>query len=495
MTKASRASEGQQIEKGPRRGRRRETADPETATESPTARMRRFMASDKSKTADALDDYNSNFREFVAFGDLITAEMRHRMEISATATEASLEDADRPKSGSTSIPSGQQTAGAATLLPAVGFPGISFFKDRCSHGVSRFKGCRHCIESCPTSAISSGKTVPEFDDRRCTECGACITACPANALQWPHPGKEIEWGLLKQAVAARTETEPFTEVIIFDPRQSRAISTQLPKENAIVLSVSPLGLVGAGTLLAVLAYGGHRVQVATDPSLDAKNRSNLEKSVQTAAFLLGSLGYCTHRLGIRDLSGEPAENIPISDGVAIAPAAFLPESAQHRLIQRAMGHLLKYAPNPVGKIPLPAELPFGAVEIDQDRCTLCMACAGVCRTNALKPLEGERAGLGFSEDQCVQCGLCARVCPEQAVHPIPRLNLSPTSGSPTCLCTGSRVLCAACGKELGPSVLVDAVKSKLMEHWMFRDADALRHLDLCDQCRVKHIFARTSRQR
>ncbi len=61
-----------------------------------------------------------------------------------------------------------------------------------------FKGvvCRLCEESCEPQAIRfrlilDGRSVPLLDADKCNGCGGCQTACPADAVHFSQPQKEI----------------------------------------------------------------------------------------------------------------------------------------------------------------------------------------------------------------------------------------------------------------------------------------------------------------
>jgi ferredoxin len=60
--------------------------------------------------------------------------------------------------------------------------------------------------------------------------------------------------------------------------------------------------------------------------------------------------------------------------------------------------------------------PFGAIELNVEGCTLCLACVSACPTGALSD-NPERPMLRFTEDACVQCGLCKATCPEKVITP------------------------------------------------------------------------------
>jgi Fe-S-cluster-containing hydrogenase component 2 len=45
------------------------------------------------------------------------------------------------------------------------------------------KGCRTCVERCPTDAITAKDTVSSVDLTRCIGCGLCIPTCPEGAIR------------------------------------------------------------------------------------------------------------------------------------------------------------------------------------------------------------------------------------------------------------------------------------------------------------------------
>ena len=45
-------------------------------------------------------------------------------------------------------------------------------------------GCKHadCVEVCPTDCFHEGEEMLFINPRGCIDCGACIPACPENAI-------------------------------------------------------------------------------------------------------------------------------------------------------------------------------------------------------------------------------------------------------------------------------------------------------------------------
>tara|TARA_B100000315_G_C14448927_1_gene528164 strand:- start:617 stop:787 length:171 start_codon:yes stop_codon:yes gene_type:complete len=43
-------------------------------------------------------------------------------------------------------------------------------------------GCGACVDACPVEAISLNDDLAGIDQDTCTECEACIDACPVEAI-------------------------------------------------------------------------------------------------------------------------------------------------------------------------------------------------------------------------------------------------------------------------------------------------------------------------
>ena len=53
--------------------------------------------------------------------------------------------------------------------------------NKCSSCACSSKKCIGCVEACPVGALKR-KKVLEWDKSKCTECGACVSACKHKAL-------------------------------------------------------------------------------------------------------------------------------------------------------------------------------------------------------------------------------------------------------------------------------------------------------------------------
>jgi ferredoxin len=136
-------------------------------------------------------------------------------------------------------------------------------------------------------------------------------------------------------------------------------------------------------------------------------------------------------------------------------------------------------------VPLPDGAPFGAVEIDVEGCTLCLACVSACPTGALLD-NPERPMLRFAEDACVQCGLCAATCPEKVITLRPQLDFRAATAAARLLKEEEPFHCIRCGKPFGVKSTIERVTAKLAgKHWMFQGSgQRLDLIKMCEDCRV-----------
>lgn len=125
--------------------------------------------------------------------------------------------------------------------------------------------------------------------------------------------------------------------------------------------------------------------------------------------------------------------------------------------------------------------------VDNDACTLCLSCVSLCPSGALGD-NPDAPQLRFQEDACLQCGLCSTVCPENAITYEPRLDLTETALSQTVLNEEEPFACIECGSLFGVKSTIERITEKLTAHSMYQNPDALKMIQMCDDCRVNAQF-------
>ena len=171
----------------------------------------------------------------------------------------------------------------------------------------------------------------------------------------------------------------------------------------------------------------------------------------------------------------------------LLPATFNLTNDKRATLDFVFDHLLRHAPARKDEVPLPAGAPYGTVVVDKQKCTMCLACVGACPEGALIDAK-DKPQLRFIERNCVQCGLCETTCPEDAISLATRLLLAPAATQPAVLNEDKVFACVRCGKPFANQRIIDNMLGKLAAHSMFKDPQALRRLQMCQDCRVVDLF-------
>jgi ferredoxin len=369
------------------------------------------------------------------------------------------------------------------------------YKERlCAHSRNRRTGCNACIEVCSAGAIEAAGDKIKVNPYLCAGCGACATVCPTGALGYAFPPAPLTGARLKTALRAYREAGGHDPLVLLHAAGEGAALLQAAEEAggapAIPGRVLPFALhhvasTGIDVWLAAVAYGASGVSVLLTGTEAPQYAAALERQMAIAQAVLTGLGYAgVHFQLLR--AGTPGELAPALHngprGAAPAQAATFNLAADKRnTLDYALDHLHRHAAVQPQEIALPAGAPFGAIAVNQDACSLCMACVGACPSSALMD-GGELPQLRFVEKNCVQCGLCANTCPENAISLVPRMSFAATRNQPVVLNESQPFHCIRCQKPFGTVQMIENMLSKLSQHPAF--AGNLDRMRMCGDCRV-----------
>ena len=352
----------------------------------------------------------------------------------------------------------------------------------CAHSRAQKTGCTRCLDSCPTGALAPAGDHVEIDSMVCAGCGACSAVCPSAAITSDSPPLDH---LLKRIVtladayAAAGGANPRLlahtvghggEMISLAARFGRGLPA-----NCIPLGLDSVSGFGHAEILGAIGAGFAAVDVLASPSTE---RGVLESEIAIAEAM-GASG----RIRLVDAS-EPDElsealysnATPESIGSPVLPLG------SRRSIARMAAKSLN--PGSEAVLPLPQGAPYGAVVVDTDSCTLCLACASLCPSGALTD-NPDSPQLRFQEDACLQCGICERICPERAITLEPRFDLSDSVLEQKVVNEEEPFECIECGKAFGVKSTIERIANQLAgKHSMFGDESASRLIRMCDDCRV-----------
>ncbi|MFT4794087.1 MAG: ferredoxin [Paracoccaceae bacterium] len=364
---------------------------------------------------------------------------------------------------------------------------IRFDATICAHSRASQGGCNRCLDVCPTGAITSIGDTVRIDADICAGCGACAAVCPSGAASYDDPAVGFLFSRLRTLASAyRVAGGKAPRVLFHDDdhgaemvRLSARFGRGLPSD-VIPVEVHTVEGVGHAEMMAALGLGFVDVIVLTGPKTDV---AVPEAQADLARAMLTGMGREAARITLI----APTDPDGLEDALygrahpAMAIDAILPIGGR-REVTRLAAHAL--APAGTQAIPLPTGAPYGAVVINSDACTLCLACVSLCPVGALGD-NPDRPQVRFQETACLQCGICENTCPENAITLMPQLNLANEALSHQILHEEEPFECIECGKPFGVKSTIEKIVEKLEgKHWMFQSSDNTKLIRMCDNCRV-----------
>jgi len=367
----------------------------------------------------------------------------------------------------------------------------------CAHGRMGKTGCTRCIDACPTLAIRSMGEQVEVNPNLCQGGGTCVSVCPSGAMSYAFPAVNDLLVGVRDAISKYLGNGGDDPRLLFygGERFSRTVLdafSDMP-ENIFPVELEEIGSLGMDAWLSALAYGANQVLMYLHPDEASLVRQTLHEQLSYTHSVLQGLGYQSERMQLLEAADGDAlltmlHEQPLLDD--LEPASYhLANNKRHR-VRDALEYLQSLSMSSVTYTLLPEGAPFGQIQVSQQRCTLCNACAAICPVNALEA-GGESPRLLFTEGNCIQCGLCESACPEAAIGLESRyLYQTEEVVTPRLLHEEEPFNCVRCGKPFATAKMMEAMSSRLAGHWMFQDEKAKQRLQMCDECRVIDMFER-----
>ena len=373
---------------------------------------------------------------------------------------------------------------------------IDFSADICAHSRNEITGCTRCLSLCPTGAILPDGDSVKIDPNICAGCGQCAAACPTGAAAYALPETTVLAQQLRAGLGAWHEAGGtlapivlFHDVVHGEPLidASARFGAGLPA-HIVPFAVNEVSQVGPEAMAAALAYGAGAVALLTRALHDLDGLHASLDLVNEVAATSGHGPSVLIETDDPDALEAALANLPRGPRRE-APARFLPPDDKRGLLVMAFTEMNRAAPAPAASVALSPGAPFGAVVLDTEACTLCMACTGVCPANALLD-NPETPMLRFTETACVQCGLCEATCPEQAITLTPQIDFEAWETPRRILKEEEPFHCTSCGKPFATRSGIERIQERLSDHWMFTGPEGearMKVLEMCEDCRVETV--------
>ncbi len=350
------------------------------------------------------------------------------------------------------------------------------------------EGCRECAKVCPHDALRAGEDGRmALAKQPCTGCGACVTACPLGAFDFPGSSPaQIE--AQSAALLNGASTLPRPRGILFLCHKGISVLNGLAREGRSIpegwlpLEVPCVGMVTPGWILGCLSRGAASVAVLPCRREDCRFGQEAEFAgrVDYCRDLIGGLGGASDTVKLLDPEDPEGVSRALADlpsaveeaeaaGTAGAASAadgadaadgsgFGPEETAKTILALAR----KFGASPEGFLAHPAS-PLGVIEIGEG-CTACNACAAACPTAAIVMDEDEEGvSLSFDARVCVGCGECAPVCPEKVMRVERGVALDRLRRGRETLHRVASPRCEKCGGPIAPQAMLDKIGKILGE--------------------------------
>ena len=365
----------------------------------------------------------------------------------------------------------------------------------CVHSRSEKIGCTRCIDTCPNSAITSAGDGVSIDAFVCEGCGQCASLCPTGAASYAFPAPAVSVARLRTLLTAYVRAGGLAPVLLIYDGPGAEILNAIGRfgrglpANVLPYEVNEITVTGLDTLLLARAYGADHVLIL-GPRRGVDAIHALEFNVQIALDIFEGLGIGGSVDILDETDPVPLEKVlfKVSRSAAADPpleaGTFLPMGNKRDRMWLALDYLHANSDPLKQAVPLPPGAPFGAIDVQAEGCTLCLACVSACPTGALLD-NPELPELSFLERSCVQCGLCRSTCPESVISLKPQIDFRDDARLSRVLKQEEPFECVRCGKPFGVRSSVELMVDKLRNHPMFSTADnALDRIRMCADCRV-----------
>lgn len=360
-------------------------------------------------------------------------------------------------------------------------------REVCAVGRRGQPGCDACERRCPYDAIEisiEGDGAVAVDPVDCIDCGACLAACPTEAIASPRAlDLEALGRAVEVAVGTATEgtdsrlpfvgdgPEPIVLAFVTDAVEPAATAALAAEETPTVpIAVRSASRIPPALVTYAVAAGAAGVVLVGDPG---EPYTAYERIVEPANRTLADLGVGERCRSVASVDpGEIAAAIAAVDGE--------PVDATEELLGSGHRRAHEFAAAAIRALGSDAERVFaeslGRVTVDADGCTLCEACSELCPTGAID--QPDASTLTLDAADCVGCGLCLG-CPEDVIAVDDRVDPAELSAGRRTVVEAEAITCRECGREFASAAGMASVEAALEDAGVPTDVG----LDVCPDCR------------
>ncbi len=346
----------------------------------------------------------------------------------------------------------------------------------CQYHERREEVCGRCEEVCPTTAIIKidSKKHLEFSQIDCHGCGGCISICPSGALDYAPINRNSIFEMAK-------EFRDFIPLII--PSKMNIASVNVPlKENVLPFKIEGEKFLHETSFLTILQESGSQLIFFTDfLSKGSKDAIRILNEIYTKKYA---------KKAIFVAMNEEELKIALEEVNFINNSCFSYNQEDERKRETFAVRLSALVGQEnLGVVKTGEHLHYGKVTINEDNCTLCLACVGACNVDALKAYPEDNT-LRLNPSICTACGYCELSCPEKDCLTVQQdiIELNPSWFLQRVVAKDELFACIECGKEFATKKAVEKI-ANIMGPIFASNPAKKRTLYCCENCKPKVMLA------
>ena len=353
--------------------------------------------------------------------------------------------------------------------------------------------CRECIRRCPFEALEIRNGKIHVLEDKCEKCGLCATLCPVDAVQMS-AFSALQALRLVDALADCNFSVDHRSLILTCDKGREKMSEDPAKFrhsplNPITVRVPCVASISSVFFLRCLELGFDTV-IPLCPDAACPKRQAVEawkERIDALLRMVGTLGIPPRLVFVTLHRGEAEPVLSrIHDDVLSeqGPTHLTRDPTSLSFHSRAdMVRIL-------GTLTLDKDLlntsingapfPFFDIRIDQEKCSLCGACARHCPAEALRIDQGSEPRINYSTFNCAGCKKCVDICPEGAVSIRRVMNLSKLKKDLLVTkASDESARCRNCGQVIGKRRLLEEVEKKLKKSGFEVLAERMHYCQAC----------------
>ena len=349
---------------------------------------------------------------------------------------------------------------------------LSYDPSICLFHKKRAEICGKCSSYCMFNAIEKDLDTKEIHISviNCTGCGRCVSACPSGALDYTK---------MPRSSFASICSFYQNKIALVIPRTMNLENITVPLPARVLpLTVENEHFLDESHLLTLLQTSGNPI------ILYAENISPMTREIASFVNVIYQKKF--HKIAVHvcecevDLGKALVSLVPLAEWFYDLAGIDLPKRVN---IAKRLAHVI--GDDDLGAMHPGELLDYGNIQIDQEKCTLCLSCAEACCVQAITA-HPEDNTLRFNPSICTSCGYCEITCPETGCLQVVQkeLSLRPDYFKQNIVATDELLQCSECAKEFAPRKSVEKIAG-IMKPFFVNDPVKLKTLHCCPECKAR----------